>query len=145
METATSASPAVAETDAATAPAVVAAPLTRDGLLAKRPMVTKEVNLPTRGLVLVGEIKQRAKEQIDHLSVTRKGNAEPVTDYRLYIPRLVAASLLNPDLTPMFPDWEQAAGTLADTLTPGEMQLLFEVAAEVNALTRESREALGKV
>jgi len=138
MSSATPASPAVAEAAGASAPAVT--PLTRDGLLAPVPMVTKDVVLPRRGTVRVGEIKQAKKEQIDHLS-----QVNGKTDYRLYMPRLVAASLVNPDNTPMFPDWDAQAKVLAEQLTPGEINLLFEAAADVNAMTRESREVLGKL
>jgi hypothetical protein len=129
----------VVATPTASAPAL----LSREGLLTQRPMVTKDVVLPNRGPVRVGEIRQRQKEEIDHLATTRIGD-KVTTDYRLYMPRMVAAALVNPDGSPMFPDYEKAAGQLADTLTPAEMALLFEAAAEINAATREAREALGK-
>lgn len=123
--------------------------ITREQLLgASRPQVTKEVTLPGWATFLVGEIKQDAKDEIDHLATVRlmgaDGKEKEATDYRLFKPRLVAAALLNPDGTPMFPDWKEQAPKLAKMFSPAQCELLFAGAAEVNAMTREAREALGK-
>lgn len=137
--------PASAETPAATqnehAPRHF---LSREELLSNnRPQIIRDVEFPGWGVLRVGELRQRQKEQVDFLATKREGD-KTITDYRLYIPGLVAAALRNPDGSPMFTDWEKVRGELADRLTPAQMQKLFEVAAEINALSREAREALGK-
>lgn len=130
------------------APSLVAL-ITRDQLLGStRPQVTREVVLPGWATFLVGELRQDALDEIDHLAKVRllgaDGKEKEAHDYRLWKPRLIAAALLNPDGTPMFPDWKDKAPEVAKLFTPAQANLLFEAVTEVNALTREAREALGK-
>lgn len=118
--------------------------LTREEMLAGLDPKTKLVYLPSRqAWVNLRELWAYEKEQLDGASTKRDGESV-YNDYSHYKGRAVIMSMIDAEGRNIFTDPLKDYEVVAKNFTSGEMDLMWEVAAELSVLTKRWQQAQGK-